>query len=418
MNEYAALIQTSITLVSFIFLGIIFLIKKQNSKLNWAIFYAVLYVTVALPIVNYGCVKFGYWSFIKTNNINLPFDLYYLWVLIWAIIPVYFFKGKYIILITLSLFWLDFVLMPQLAKVGIITLNKNWLLGELLLIIFVLIPSYFWAYCSFNNKHIGLRATFQVTVMTLIFLIALPFIMANFGLINSFQVYYSPLIAQLLIIIVLPSLIAVNDLVKKGKGTPFPFDPTKNLVRTGVYAYIRNPIQWSFTFMFIPLAVYFQSYYLLIGVFISFIYTIGVSNPQEFDDMEVRFKYKWKNYKLIVPNWTFLWTPKNIPQGTIYFDYNCNQCSKVQKWFLNSKAINLVIKDAKDFPKNSILQATYIDENGIEFKSISAIACSLEHINLAYASLGWFIRLPIINFLLQSIIDSMEFEKKEKHCKK
>jgi hypothetical protein len=220
----------------------------------------------------------------------------------------------------------------------------------------------------------------------------------------------------LFFIIAVPALIAVNDLVIKGKGTPFPFDPTENIVRTGVYAYCRNPIQWSFTFMFIPLAIYFQSYYLLIGIFISLLFTIGISNPQEYEDMEARFSKKWDKYKLSVPNWRFLWIPKNIPKGTIYFDHNCNQCSKVQKWFLNAKAVNLDIKNAKNFPGNTILQATYIDENGIKFNSITAIACSLEHINLAYASLGWFVRLPIINFVLQSIIDTMEFQNEKNTC--
>ena len=416
MIEYKAAILSTILIISLLFLGYIFLIKKQNSKLNWSLFYTSLYIIVALPIVNYICIKLDYWSFSSSNSINLPFDLYYLWILVWSILPVYFFKGKYIILVILTLFWLDFMLMPELDNLGLVTLNKNWVLGELLLIAFVLTPSYFWAYCSYYNKLTWVRALFQIVVMGLTFLLALPFIMMKYELIESFSIYSSPYIFQLFFIITIPALIAVNDLVIKGKGTPFPFDPTNNIVRTGVYAYCRNPIQWAFTFLFIPLAIYFNSYYLLIGIPISFIYTIGISNPQEFEDMESRFEEKWNQYKLSVPNWRFLWVPKDIPKGIIYFDHNCNQCHKIQQWFLNSKAINLEIKNATDFTKETILQATYIDENGIEFKSISAIASSLEHINLAYASLGWFIRLPIINFILQSIIDSIDLQNRDNKC--
>ncbi len=48
---------------------------------------------------------------------------------------------------------------------------------------------------------------------------------------------------------------------------------------------------------------------------------------------------------------------------------------------------------------------------GTEHKSIDAIAHALEHINLAYASLGWFMKFPIIGNILQYVIDSMNFDK-------
>ena len=62
------------------------------------------------------------------------------------------------------------------------------------------------------------------------------------------------------------------------------------------------------------------------------------------------------------------------------------------------------------------IEFAYVDHNGIEFKSVTAIACSLEHINLAYATLGWFIRFPIINNVLQAIIDTMEFGANKDKC--
>jgi hypothetical protein len=206
-----------------------------------------------------------------------------------------------------------------------------------------------------------------------VFVIGIPFIMQSYGIIEKFQFHLAPYLFQFLLIIAFPALVAVHDLVKKGKGTPFPYDPTEHLVRTGVYAYIKNPIQWSFTLMFIPISFYYDSYYFLLGV----------------------------------PSWRFLWKPINIPYGEIYFDDDCNQCSQIKKWFQSFKSTKLHIKSKSEYPKDQILQVTYIDHNGLEYKGVRAIACAMEHINLAYASLAWFMRMPIINQVLQIIIDTM-----------
>jgi len=416
-SHYPLLASIAITF-ALIFLAYLFLFKEQDARTNWAIFYSTLYVGTTLPILNYLCVKFDLWQFIgdSPNWIKLPYDLYFLWIVLWSILPVYFLKGRYLWLIALVLFWVDILFMPLLVDIGILSLSRNWWIGEVVLVGVVFIPGYFWAACSYQNIRTGIRAIFQVVVMTCLFIIYLPFLLESYGLIDFHEFRFAPYSFQLFLIIVFPSLIAVFDLVKKGEGTPFPYDPTKHLIKTGVYAYCRNPIQWSFTFMFIPLAIYYASYYLLIGSVISIAYSFGVSDYQEYADMKARYGKDWEEYKMNVPKWRFLWTPTRIPKGVIYFDANCSQCSQISNWFSKSNAINLDIKAAADFPADKILQATYIDHNGVEFKSVYAIACCLEHINLAYASLAWFMRFPIINYLLQLIVDTMEFGTNKDSC--
>jgi protein-S-isoprenylcysteine O-methyltransferase Ste14 len=250
----------------------------------------------------------------------------------------------------------------------------------------------------------------QIAFMACLFMVILPAILADYDLIPDLNIYWSPYLFQFGFIVVFPSLIAVQNLVMKGKGTPFPYDPTTVLVRSGVYAYCRNPIQWSFTLMFIPMSLYFQSVWFLVGSLVSVAYTVGVSDYQEYPDLEFRFGKIWSSYIKAVPKWRFLWIPKQFPQGNIYFQKNCNQCEQVRAWFLKSKTNNLAINYSSEYQGNSILQVTYVDYLGNEFKSIEAIASALEHINLAWASLGWFMKLPLISQVLQAIINSMDFE--------
>ena len=51
-------------------------------------------------------------------------------------------------------------------------------------------------------------------------------------------------------------------------------------------------------------------------------------------------------------------------------------------------------------------QVTYVDDNYNQCRSVLAISYALGHINLLYASLGWFMRFPGVCFLLQLIVDA------------
>lgn len=397
--------------ITLLFLFVLILRKTQDKKLNWAIFYSLLYTSISLVIVNNVCVHYEYWGFTDTNSINIPFDIAFICIVLWGVIPVFFLEKKYFLICLLFIFWSDFVLMPQLEIYGLVTLSDNWLIGEFLLISLVFIPAFIWAYCSYHNKLTGLRAVFQIIVMTGFFVVGLPYVLHIYGLIETLNYSISIIKFQVLFIISFPALVAVLDLVTKGKGTPFPYDPTKKLVRTGVYAYCRNPIQWSFTLLFIPLSIYHSSWYLLIGSFVSIAYAVGVSDFQEYPDMELRFGEKWKVYTSTTPKWYFQWKTIHIPKGTIYFDFDCGICSDISQWFIKQNAPNLVVINASEYKGEKLQQVTYVDVDG---NSSQAIASALEHINLAYASLGWFLRLPIISFIVQAIVDATDFENNQR----
>lgn len=402
-------IRFLVFILLFSFLVFFSLRKNQNKSQNWAVFYSCFYISIFLPIVNKFCIKLGLWSFVETayNVIGMPIDLYFSWIILWGVFPSYFLEKKYLPIILILCFWIDFVLMPLLAVYKVINLNTNWLIGEIILIIIVLFPALIWSYSSYKKKFLELRALFQILVITALIIYYLPYLLFKYNLILSLNFSFNSYLIQLFFIIALPGLIAVQDLVQKGKGTPFPYDPTEYLVQNGVYAYIRNPIQWTLSIIFFLLAFQFKSYYLLFGFPIAILYSIGISDYQENIDLLEKFGNKWNEYKSNTPKWYFLWKPKNYPIGTVYFDYDCNQCSQIKKWFEKRETNNLIYKNSSQYNGNKLTKLTYVDYLGNEYKSILAISHAFEHINLMYASIGWFIRFPGISFILQAIINSM-----------
>ena len=409
------ILKNILVAIALLFWSFLFFKPNQNTKLNWSIFYATIWTSLSLLLVNLICVKLDFWEYQYKESLTafIPLDLFFVWVTFWAGAMTYFFKGKYLMLSALLLFWIDVLFMPLLAQFDMLELKSNWLVGELLLILFVFIPSQIWARMSFEQTHLRIRSLFQVLSIAMIYCFLLPLIVnAYFPMNFNFDKWYQPYLIQIGFIIALPALIAVYDLAKIGEGTPFPYDPTKKMVRSGVYAYIRNPIQWSMTLFFIPLAGFYGSYYLLFGVMVSIAYTIGVSNKQEYDSMEKRFGQEWVEYKSSAPAWYFLWKPNQISQGKLFFKKDCSYCQELKKNFVKQSNVNLIFEHAENWKGVRLTQLTYLSENGHSYSSIKAIAKGLEHINLLWASLAWFIRFPGVSHFLQAIVDSMDLNER------
>ena len=56
-------------------------------------------------------------------------------------------------------------------------------------------------------------------------------------------------------------LCAVQEFVKRGGGTPIPYDPPCKLVTSGPYAYLRNPMQVSAMLVLLLLGIILRSYW-------------------------------------------------------------------------------------------------------------------------------------------------------------
>lgn len=97
-----------------------------------------------------------------------------------------------------------------------------------------------------------------------------------------------------------------------GQGTLAPWDPTRRLVATGPYTYVRNPMITAVTAMLIGEALFFRSCILagwsVLFVLINHVYFILLEEP----GLERRFGQAYVEYRNQVPRW--------IPRLRSWFD--------------------------------------------------------------------------------------------------
>lgn len=398
------------TALSFLTLCYVGLRSRQNNRENWSIFYSGLWSLVLLPVVNYACVTYNFWCFSESNTlVKMPLDIFFIWWCIWGILPTLLFKGRFIAIQAIVMVWLDILIMPIFDQAQLFRLNAHWWIGELLMIGWVFLPGQIWANLWLQRKHTGLRAVFQVVVMVVLFLAVVPQLLIHYKLLQPIALQINPYLSQIVLILGFPGLFATYQLVTQGKGTPFPYDSTHKLVQDGIYAYIKNPIQWSFTLLFVPMAFYYQSIYFLLGSLVSIAYAYGISDFQEYPDLVKRFGGKYKQYTNNTPKWYFQWKPKKHPRGEIFFNSDCDQCSQLGLWFKKKTGTELQVTFLNQCAQKGIQQVTYIDANGDSFKSVKAIAKAFNHIHLGYATLGWFLLTPIISQVVQLMVDLFDF---------
>ena len=87
-----------------------------------------------------------------------------------------------------------------------------------------------------------------------------------------------------------------------GKGTPIPFTPTKELIVTGLYQFVRNPLYIAGVLVLSGEAIIFQSFGILIYCLVMFgIFNVHVLMEESL--LAEKFGARYKQYYMSVPRW-------------------------------------------------------------------------------------------------------------------
>ena len=93
------------------------------------------------------------------------------------------------------------------------------------------------------------------------------------------------------------------DFTFKGRGTPLPTDPPKELVITGPYRYVRNPIYVGALSLFLGHFLWFGYWALLTYAVVALIGVHGFVVLYEEPALKKRFGAAYEDYLKQVPRW-------------------------------------------------------------------------------------------------------------------
>ena len=189
-------------------------------------------------------------------------------------------------------------------------------------------------------------------------------------------------------------------------GTPVPLDPPTELVTSGPYAYVANPMQLGGTILLAAWGVALASPALVAAAAMGAAFSVGLAAWDEDRELSSRFGDDWATYRRQVPRWLPRWRPASAP-AVVYVAAGCDPCCEVGRFLAARQPSDLEVRPAErcPFPLDRI---TY-QRGGERESGLAAIGRSLEHVNLGWAAVSWVGRLPGLQQVLQLIADALGF---------
>ncbi|HKO55350.1 MAG TPA: isoprenylcysteine carboxylmethyltransferase family protein, partial [Thermoanaerobaculia bacterium] len=375
--------------------------RPPTRRAAGAVYLATLWALPSLVLIHLMAARFGWWTFRFEGGglFGMPADLLLGWALLWGAIPALLLPRAPLAATAALMIAIDLALMPLCAPVLI--LGPQWLQGELAATAIVLVPAQFLARWTARDEHLASRAFLQVVLFCALILLFLPAVVMSVAGRAPGLPHLPWLVLQAAIVAAIIGLTAVQEFVERGGGTPFPFDPPKRLVRSGVYAYVRNPMQLATALLFLMMG---DVWLALIGV-MSVVYAAGLAAWDEGADL-ARFGPPAESYTRQVRAWLPSWRPYNEEPATIYFAEGCDACSRFAAMTraLRPRALHFVA--AESHPTEVLKRVRYEAADGAKADGIAAVARALEHVHLGWALIGFAARLPIARPILQLIFDA------------
>jgi protein-S-isoprenylcysteine O-methyltransferase Ste14 len=388
--------------------------SRPERRVVAAAFLAWFFTLPTVLLLHVVAVRAGWWRFEARGGLllGMPADLFLAWTLLWGALPPIALRRAPVALVAGGLFAVDLVLMPMADPV--VQLGPSWLVGEAIGLAAVFAPAFCLARWTIRGERLAARAVLQVIAFSGLLVFVLPAIIieasgSELPWLRDWSLLHWSLLLQSLGIPAIVGLSAVQEFVTRGGGTPVPFDPPRRLVTTGVYAYVRNPMQLSAAVVLVLLGVALRSAWIAAGGVMAHLYSAGLAGWDEHDDLIRRFGERWTEYRSSVSNWIPRWRPwhaANEPPAKLFVSESCRICREVADWFESRSAAGLEIMPAESHPAG-LTRVTYEPaDGGLAETGVAAIGRALEHIHVGWTVVGMFFRLPLVRFGLQTLIDA------------
>jgi protein-S-isoprenylcysteine O-methyltransferase Ste14 len=427
--------RTLALLIPLVAVGIAAWRMRPDRRQRGAALLALIAAVIGVGGLNAVAGAAGWWSYqdVAGSALGSPVDLWLGWAVLWG--PLFVLVRMPLPVALIALAWLDVLTMPLLAP--LVGLGPMWMLGEAIGLLLVAAPAILLGRWCADARRLPARAALQLVVFSGLLLWFGPAIAIDQGdgawrNLLDLPYWQLALVAQLALLAALPGLLAMREFVERGGGTPYPWDPPTRLVTTGPYAYVANPMQLSAILLTTLMAVAIRSWALAACIGFAVAFSAAVAGPHESDDLARRHGAAWAGYRRQVRNWRPRWTPYLAHPARLYLGATCDVCSSTAHAVSRLRPQGLSFHPAeqyagglvasrpanrpceRDDPRPSgLVRARYEGPDGYWVDGVAAVSRGLEHVNLAWAVVGWFLRLPGLDRLAQIIVDGVGGQPRE-----
>lgn len=376
--------------------------RRPSPRTSAAAFLAGMWVAVAIAIIH-ASVPDRWWTYAAspTAILGLPLEALLGWAIIWGAVPAL--AGGPWWAWLLGLGWLDAVAMPAMSPM--VLLGPTWWRGELLVLAVGLLPALVLGHCTRTRRWLALRVGMQVALFGSVVLVGLPNLVLSQTGGSWAALGQQPLAIRAVLFVVAAlaavlALSAVAELARVGRGTPFPWDPPEQLVISGPYAYLANPMQAGGVALLAVLGVGVGSWMLVAAAGSAGLLSFAVFDWHERETLARRWA-DYRAWRSSVRPWVPSWRPHGLPGSELDVDAECAICRATGR-LLTAPGLAVSAIPAAE---NGLRRLRYRNEH-VGAEGIAAVGRALEHRNLALAVLGWGIRLPGVDLALQSLADA------------
>ncbi len=302
------LLKSAILLLPVVATGIAFIIHRPDYFQRVGLMLGLLLNIPWLFLLNVLAVHMEWWIYLDSANVwlGVPVEIVLGWSVFWGVFLPWVLRRCPIPFIIAIAALLDLWLMPQLT--GLFVLGEQWIAGEVLLLISLLLPSIAIFKLTWKRQHILLRALIQSLIWGGWIIFMIPAVVLQVEGKSVFDIFSMDLSRVLFFMLAMaasmtPGYLAVIEFASRGAGTPIPFDPPQKLVTSGIYAYIANPLQLSTLLMLVCMMVMYKSLLMLVPVVMLILYCEIFVRWHHSLDIEKRFTIAWFDYRRHVRNW-------------------------------------------------------------------------------------------------------------------
>lgn len=272
--------------------------------------------------------------------------------------------------------------------------GNGWFLGVVLVVVTAHLPALYLARWTARDECLPLRASLLAIAYGALAFGALPSLIMQ-SLWGGWRLNASWLLALCAApfgICMVIGLSAVQSFVVEGHGTPIPLDPTKRLVRTGLFAYVTNSMQLSTAVAWIIMGVVLRNPWVALASVMAWVFVQGMVRWHHRNDLELRFPEGWPTYRAHVPEWIPRWTPWTPEPAALRYDPSDYGQARFARWLRKRLPTGL-----ETIAEPNLDRLIYISPNEVwPSEGLAAVAKCLNHINFVYALMGAAMRLVVL----------------------